>query len=128
LSPARRARLVAEILAAYVPLLRVVRRNDVRAMVVEARAVDRTAVLPGDSHEVASRLGGIVRRTLKVLPTDGRCLIQSLVLIRLLARRSIEARLVIGVRGGGAFAAHAWVEHDGLPVLPVGDFDRLMEL
>jgi transglutaminase-like putative cysteine protease len=128
LSPLAKARLVAEILAAYVPLRRVVRRNDLPAMVARARAVDRAVALPGDPHDVASRLGEIVGWTLKVLPTDGRCLIQSLVLVRLLAARSIAARVVIGVRGGDAFAAHAWVEHDAVPVLPAGGFDRLMEL
>jgi transglutaminase-like putative cysteine protease len=128
LSPLGRARLVAEIVAAYVPLLRVVRRNDLPAMVAKARAVEPVAALPGDPHDVAVRLGGMVRRTLKVLPTDGRCLIQSLVLVRLLARRSIAVRVVIGVRGGDAFAAHAWVEHDAAPVLPAGRFERLMEL
>jgi transglutaminase-like putative cysteine protease len=128
LSPVSKARLVAEIVAAYVPLLRVVRRNDLRAMVETARTVDRAVARPSEAHDVAARLGGIVSRTLKALPTDGRCLIQSLVLVRLLARRSIAARVVIGVRGGETFAAHAWVEHDGVPVLPAGHFERLMEL
>ena len=128
LSPLGKARLVAEIVAAYIPLLRLVRRNDLRAMVTTARAVDRAFTLPGDPHGVAVRLGGVVRRTLKVLPTDGRCLIQSLVLVRLLARRSIAVQVVIGVRGGEGFAAHAWVEHDAVPVLPPGSFERLMEL
>jgi transglutaminase-like putative cysteine protease len=128
LSPLGKARLVAEIVAAYFPLLRVVRRNDLRAMVAKARAVDRAVALTGDPHDVAARLGGIVGWTLKVLPTDSRCLIQSLVLVRLLARRSIPVRVVIGVRGGDAFAAHAWVEHDAVPVLPAGRFERLMEL
>jgi transglutaminase-like putative cysteine protease len=128
LTPLGKARLVAEIVAAYVPLLRAVQRNDLRAMVAKARAVDRAVAPPGDPHDVAARLGGIVGRTLKALPTDGRCLIQSLVLTRLLARRSIAVRVVIGVRGGGAFAAHAWVEHDAVPVLPAGRFERLMEL
>jgi hypothetical protein len=123
-----KARLVAEILAAYIPLIRVVRRNDLRAMVTKARAVDSAAAPPGDPHGAALKLGGIVRATLKVLPTDGRCLIQSLVLVRLLARRSIAVRVVIGVRGGDAFAAHAWVEHDAVPVLPAGRYERLMEL
>jgi transglutaminase-like putative cysteine protease len=128
LSPLGKARLGAEILAAYFPLLRLVRRNDLRAMVAQARAVDRAVAMPGDPHDVAARLGGIVSWTLKILPTDDRCLIQSLVLVRLLARRSIAVRVVIGVRGGDTFAAHAWVEHDGVPVLPAGRFERLMEL
>jgi hypothetical protein len=79
-------------------------------------------------HLVALRLGRVVGRTLKLLPTDSRCLIQSLVLTRMLAKRSIASTLVIGVRKDPAFEAHAWVEHEGQPVLPPGRFTRLMEL
>jgi hypothetical protein len=52
------------------------------------------------------------------MPADSRCLMRSLVLTRLLARRGIESRLVISVRPGERFAAHAWVEHDGVALLP----------
>jgi hypothetical protein len=64
------------------------------------------------------------------VPGDTRCLVRSLVLTRLLARRGIQAKLVIGASAGGEFLAHAWVEHDGYPVLNPGDgsFGRLVEL
>jgi hypothetical protein len=64
------------------------------------------------------------------MPGDTRCLMQALVLTRMLARRGIPARLVIGARTVPGFFAHAWVEHDGQPVLAIGDglFDRLVEL
>jgi hypothetical protein len=64
------------------------------------------------------------------VPGDTRCLARSLVLTRLLARRGIPAKLVIGARGGPDFLAHAWVEHSGEPVLSPGDgsFGRLVEL
>jgi hypothetical protein len=58
---------------------------------------------------------------LAVLPADDRCLTQSLVLIGLLARRGVPVTLVLGVEGTGSrFGAHAWVEHDGRPLLPPG--------
>jgi hypothetical protein len=54
---------------------------------------------------------------------------QAMVLTSLLARRGIDNSLVIGVRPGDHFGAHAWVEVDGKPVLPRGDeFPRLVEL
>ena len=130
LSPAQRLRILAEIGAAYVPLLRLVRGNDLPAMVAGARAVDRTRKLPPpeDPHEAAARLGWMVHRSLTLVPTDGRCLIQSLVLTRMLTARSIDSRVVLGVSVEDSFQAHAWVEHDDAPVLPAGRFERLMEL
>jgi Transglutaminase-like superfamily len=53
---------------------------------------------------------------------------RSLVLVSLLARRSLPATLVIGVLPGERFAAHAWVELSGRPLLPAGDYERLVEL
>jgi hypothetical protein len=69
-----------------------------------------------------------VGRVLRVLPTDTRCLITALVLIRILARRSIDGRLVIGVRSADGVTAHAWVECAGRPVLDPGDHERLLEV
>ena len=78
----------------------------------------------------ARRLGDAVMRTLALLPGDTRCLVRSLVLTRLLARRGIPAKLVIGARTAPSFLAHAWVEYDHSPVLPPGDgsFGRLTEI
>ncbi len=99
-------------------------------MVDGARAAGRSHMIPRprDPRRDAVRLGSIVGQVLKVLPTDGRCLIQSLVLTRMLAARDIDSRVVIGVRVDDGFAAHAWVEYEGRPVLPSGHFDRLHEL
>jgi hypothetical protein len=67
---------------------------------------------------------------LKLLPGDTRCLVRSLVLTRLLARRGIACTLVIGARTAPTFLAHAWVEHGGHAVLDPGDgsFPRLAEI
>ena len=69
-------------------------------------------------------------RTLRWMPGDTRCLARSLVLTRLLARRGIPAKLVIGARAEPDFLAHAWVECEGEAVLSPGDgsFSRLVEL
>jgi transglutaminase superfamily protein len=121
--------LIAEILVAYVPAWRLVRTNDLAAMVTGARRVSPVPVdlPPSVERELSFRLGRAVIRTLAVLPTDSRCLIRSLVLSRLLARRGISSTLVIGVRRNPHFLAHAWVERDAEAVLPAGQFERLLE-
>jgi Transglutaminase-like superfamily len=129
--PVDRVRLAAEILVAYAELLRLVRRNDLGAMVACARRtwVEPLPAPPDDeAHLVALRMGRMVHRVVSRLPTDKRCLINALVLVRLMAHRSIPCRLVIGVQSDGRFAAHAWVEHRERPVLPSGAFARLVEL
>ncbi|MGH2843253.1 MAG: lasso peptide biosynthesis protein [Solirubrobacteraceae bacterium] len=42
----------------------------------------------------------------------------------------MESTLVIGAHPQPDFAAHAWIEHDGSPVLPTAGFadSRLLEL
>ena len=48
-----------------------------------------------------------------IFPFDSRCLMRSLVLTSLLARRGIDSSLVIAVLPGPGFEAHAWVEEPG---------------
>jgi hypothetical protein len=98
-------------------LLRVLRRG-----VADPVGVERLAV--------ARQLGWTVHRHLPRLPGDTRCLTQSLVLTGLLARREIGSLLVIAVGPSEDFVAHAWVEHDGVPLLPTGgdEFGRLVSL
>ena len=122
LSQGERVRLAAQVLAAYAQARRELRRAPI-ADVVASLATERTL-------EEARSLGWVVTRTLARVPGDTRCLARSLVLTRLLARRGIPAKLVIGARGGPDFLAHAWVEHAGDPVLSPGDgsFGRLVEL
>src|SRR4051794_27110012 len=129
LSALGRLRLVGEILVTYLPSWRVLRTGDLEEMVRFARHVEssKSPVPPEAEHDVALQLGYAVQRTLSLLPTDGRCLIRSVVLTRMLERRSIDNKLVIGVQNE-PFAAHAWVEHEGVPVLPRGTFARLTEM
>jgi Transglutaminase-like superfamily len=131
--------LVAEIATAYARTRRSLGRVPIAVLVARLRACgtggappERTARASRgeDSLAQARGLGRAVVRTLALLPGDARCLARSLVLTRLLARRGISARLVIGTSTGPDFIAHAWVEHDGEPVLWPGDgsFGRLVEL
>jgi Transglutaminase-like superfamily len=117
---ARRVRLAIEVLGVYV---------HVRCLVLRYGAVPAVPVIRGGLHEPADprvdslrvqrglRLGRAVVKVLRLLPTDSRCLMQSLVLTAMLARRGVYSRLVIGVRTDPIFAAHAWVEVDGEPLL-----------
>ncbi len=130
--PVERVRLIAEIVAAYVQARRELRRVPIEPVIAALRA-DTSLPTPAeavDGLQEARRLGWIVARTLAWLPGDTRCLARSLVLTRLLARRGIPAKLVIGARAAPDFLAHAWVECDGTPVLSPGDgsFSRLVEL
>ena len=128
LTRAAKLRLVAEILHAYVVVRWRMRRPDIRAVVTQLR---------GDGSDerrsdflLARRLARAVVRTLSFLPTDNRCLARSLVLDTLLARRALRSVVILAARSEPDFAAHAWVEHDGVPVLPPGSpsYKRLIEL
>lgn len=130
-----KAVLAAEILIAYARVRWRLARADLRDIVATIRArppVQPAAVEPGSTEAVriGARLGSAVYRTLRLLPTDSRCLVQSLVLSDLLAARAISSALVIGAHSRPEFAAHAWVEHCGRPLLPTEGFSesRLLEL
>jgi hypothetical protein len=132
LSLRERARLIAEILAAYVRARRALRRAPITSAIASLRSQAPELPHPdtADGLEEVRRLGSAVSRTLALLPGDTRCLARSLVLTRMLANRGIPARLVIGARTAPDFLAHAWVEYAGQPVLSPGDgsFGRLVEL
>jgi hypothetical protein len=128
--PARvKLALALEVVTTYIRARRSLRRDGLRDTLAVLRAPSPLHDAPtgGNPVTLGRRLGRIVSRTLGALPADGRCLSQSLVLTRLLASRGIESRLVIAVRPGERFAAHAWVEHEGVPLLPRGS-DRFEEL
>jgi hypothetical protein len=127
--PARLA-VAVEVLTTYAGVRLRLRRSDVRAVLAALRRADGSRPAAHDAVATGRRLGRAVVRTLEVLPTDTRCLMRSLVLTRMLARRGIATRLVIAVRPGGSFAAHAWVEHDGIALLPAEapSFEQLVTL
>ncbi len=136
LTSAERTRLAVEILTSYLQARRELRRGPIASVMVALRsqaqfvsASPAIATTEGGLEE-ARRLGRAVTRLLALLPGDTRCLVRSLVLTRLLARRGIHAKLVIGARAAPEFLAHAWVEYRGKAVLPPGDgsFARLVEL
>ena len=131
LTPAGRLRLGSEILRAYVTVRRLSANRRLPAVVAALRA---TPLAPGaplaDPRTDGRRLGAAVMRALTITPGGTRCLMRSLVLLVLLARRGVEAQLIIAVQPGPVtLDAHAWVELDGAPLLPPGDaHERLLVL
>lgn len=119
-------RLAAEILVVYARVRRRLRRRGL------PRTLDslRTFGQGGVDQIGAARAARAVTAVLRLLPTDSRCLTTSLVLIGVLARHGGPASLVIGVVPGPTFAAHAWVEFGGVPLLKAGSAldGRLAEL
>jgi hypothetical protein len=131
LSHAARARLAGEVLAAYFQSRRALRRDSIEVAVASLRSRSAPSSPPtAESLGEALRLGRAVGRLLWYIPGDTRCLARSLVLTRLLADRGIQSKLVIGAATSPKFLAHAWVEHNGSPVLDPGNdsFGRLVEL
>jgi Transglutaminase-like superfamily len=132
LKPIERVRLAGEIAIAYVQARRELRRAPIDAVVATLRSRITPCAAPHapDTLWQARRLGRAVARVLGLLPGDTRCLVRSLVLTRLLARRGIDSKLVIGTRSMPDFLAHAWIEYEGEPVLSAGggSFARLVEL
>ena len=79
---------------------------------------------PADVARAGARLGRVVGRTLRHLPFDSRCLMRSLVLTSLLARRGIDSSLVIAVLPALSCTVKVCVCHAPSPVnvkLSVGD-------
>jgi hypothetical protein len=123
---AERLALVAEILTTYVFVRWQVRRHDLPAAVAALRAGRRVAVVDREPRRLAAFAERIVAR----IPGDSRCLMRSLVVLAMLARRGVDARLVLAARPTPEFAAHAWVERNGDPLLPTRGFGdaRMAEL
>ncbi len=122
-------RLTVEILLTYAHVRRLERGRDLEQVMARVRASRRrTNHGQAVDRAAALRLGDAVTRVLRLLPTDDRCLVRSLVLSSLLTRRGLPVALVIGVRTSPQFAAHAWVEHAGRPLLAAGGYERLTEL
>jgi hypothetical protein len=123
-----RLRLAVEVISTYVEVRWRMRRGDVRSTVESLRRTPAAADSGLASYWQGVRLSKATTRTLRLLPSDTRCLMQSLVLLRLLARRGIASVLIVAVKSGPDFKAHAWVEHDARPLLPTYGYGRLLEL
>lgn len=132
LKPVPRARLIWEVVVTYLRVRWVMRDDDATRAVSRLRVgTSGTATIEQDGGDLlaAWRLAQAVIKVLERLPSDSRCLFRSLTLLRMLQRRGVTHTLVIAVRPR-PFAAHAWVEVAGEPVLPGAEagYERLLEL
>jgi Transglutaminase-like superfamily len=119
LSPREKLGLATEIVGAYARARWWLWRTDLPTTLSSLRATSPDPrQRAADPARTGVRLGRAVGRTLRHLPFDSRCLMRSLVLTSVLARRGIESSLVIEVQSEPRFAAHALVEHRGVPLLP----------
>jgi hypothetical protein len=113
----------AEVLVTYAMVRWSVRRHDLPTAVAALRTPrwrrKQLGPLDRDERRVAAAAVRVVRR----LPGDSRCLTRSLVVLAMLARRGIDVQLVLAARPAPTFAAHAWVERAGRPLLSTRDFD-----
>lgn len=130
LSPAEKTLLFGELLVAYARSRWLLSRSDLPSALAQLRMPLNASVPPAtdDVALVSDRLGGAVSRAFSAVPMDATCLIRSLVLSAVLARRNIPFELVIGVKPGDEFCAHAWVERDGEALLPHEGYSRLHSL
>lgn len=128
LPPLLRIRVGIEIVSTYVEVRWRLARAPLPDVVATLRRGSTDSFQPANARLVGLRLAHPVRRTLDPLPWDSRCLMRSLVLLRMSARRGVFCRLVIAVRPGETFAAHAWVELDGRPLLPTLGYGPLSVL
>jgi hypothetical protein len=112
-----KAVLAIEVIATYVRVRWLLMRRELPAALYLLRGGERVNDSPTYDF-TAVRLSHAVTRVLSALPTDAKCLVRSLVLTAVLARRGIASTVVIGVRPGDDFGAHAWVETGGRAILP----------
>jgi len=112
----RRISLAVEILATFVMVRLTMREPDIRRTLERLREGGDAPAASTDL-QVAFSLANAVNRVLAFIPRRSRCLVQSLVLTKLLARRGISSSLVIAVAPGPQLEAHAWVESGQVPLL-----------
>jgi hypothetical protein len=131
-SLSQKLRLALEILRSYVRMRLRLTHKDLPSILRDVRQQLPSPVVEHSLDEVltAIRLGRAAARALAPLPFDSRCLVRSLVLSDLLARRGVASRMIIGVKTGAEFEAHAWIEVSGAQVVAgeAAEYDRLVEL
>jgi hypothetical protein len=99
--------------------LRLLGLRRVRAAMASWQRIARVA--PAWAGDAASARARVVARVAGIAagrgPVKATCLHRSLLIWWLLRREGIETALRIGVRReDGELLAHAWVEHDGVPL------------
>jgi len=119
--------LAGEVIGIYARVRWLLRTHDVPATMQRLRAAPsraaRRRARPGpETAEQGRHLAWAAVRVLALLPVDSRCLLQSLVLGRLMTVRGLDYDVVFSVGRDATFEAHCWVETCGVALLePGGD-------
>ena len=118
--------VAAEIVAEYGRVRWLLRRRGLAATLEVLRRPRwvRAAAARRDPSGHAHFLARFATRALAALPAvETTCLTRSLVVTGMLARRGLPTSLTISVNSPEDFAAHAWVEWEGEPLLDPGDHE-----
>jgi hypothetical protein len=116
--------VATEVAAEYGRVRWLLRRHGLKATLEVLRRPRwvRTGAARRDPRGHALFLARFATRGLAALPAvQATCLTRSLVVTGMLARRGIPTSLTISVSNPEDFAAHAWVEWHGEPLLDPGD-------
>ncbi|MBE2317983.1 lasso peptide biosynthesis B2 protein [Solirubrobacter sp. CPCC 204708] len=115
--------LAGEIVGVYARARWLLRSHDAPSTLQRLRSPSRGRRATGQPPAGLGRhLAWATVKVLAVLPVDDRCLLQSLVLARLMAVRGLAHEVVFSVASGAGFEAHCWVETGGAALLePGGD-------
>lgn len=100
-------------------------QSQVRRLTVPERAA--TGLSPA-LLQLADRVGRATERAGRWAPWSPRCLERALTAALLLRVRAIPCRLVLGVKAGEAFGAHAWLEVHGRAVVGRAEQAAFQEL
>jgi hypothetical protein len=91
------------------------------ALLARAARLTRRAAPPVAARDRAVAVARRVEKVAARRPLPVGCLPRALVVRTILASEGIDATVRIGVqRSGGTFRAHAWVEHERVPVAEAG--------
>jgi hypothetical protein len=121
----RRGVLIGEIVATYGRVRYLLRRSTLpEALAALRRGVDEDGAPTAEAMALGRHLASATVRTIRLLPSDSRCLMRSLVLTGVLARRGVGSTLLLSARPGPPLEAHAWVELAGQPLLAPGGPDH----
>ncbi|HEX6250792.1 MAG TPA: lasso peptide biosynthesis B2 protein [Gemmatimonadaceae bacterium] len=122
----RLARLMYAMLMVPRPALAVARMETVREWL--DRLTARAGIEPvgeGDPLHTAHRTAALLNAVARYGLMRPNCLHRSLVLNCILSAQGIASEIRYGVRRrDGKFEAHAWVEHNGQPLMEPGDLHR----
>jgi hypothetical protein len=121
LTPLPKLLLAVEVVAVYAWVRWLLRSNDTPATAARLRRPPRrTRVTGAEPAEYGRHLAWATVRVLHRLPVDSRCLLQSLVLARLMTVRALDYAIVFSVGREETFEAHCWVEAGGVALLEPG--------